>query len=148
MNLQKIEFPCLVGMDIGIIRIENEKSLASWLHGFESDDFVYLKHGFNPKLRPKFIITYDGSFREFYPQAECRKWSRCLSWLWDFSKLKCSVELTKQFSAVELKKYLKRNITSLDRHFSQAMRLYKVLKTYEQTQPLSVAQLQEIIQKV
>jgi hypothetical protein len=148
MNFSKIEYPCLVGMDVGICKVMNEKSLTNWLHGFESDDIAFLKHGFNTKLRAKFIITYNGLFQEFHPQTECRKWSKLLSWLFDLSKLKCNVEHTKHFSAAELRNYVKRNITSLDKHFSQAMRLYKFLKTYEQTQPLSVAQLQEIIQKV
>ena len=148
MNFQNIEFPCLLGSDIGVIRIKDERDLRNWLHGFEANNIAYLKHGYNPKLRPKFLITCDGTFREFVPKSEQRKWSKYLFWLWDFSKIKCNVELNIGFSSEELHQYLQRNITSLDKHFSQAMRLYKVLKSYEPTEPLTVEQLCEIIKKV
>jgi hypothetical protein len=141
-------YPCILGNDHGVLKIRSSKELKRCIHGFESAERVYIKEGHNEALRPKFLLTSDGLFREFVPLVETRGWSKYIAWLVDLSCLRCSVRVTTDFTSKQLGALIKGNITKLDRHFSGAMRLYKALAAQSNEVPLSKNQIYEIIQKV
>ena len=147
MDFCSIGYPCIVGHMVGVCKVTNINELKHYFHFVNLDNRAFLKEGFNEKLRIRFLITGDGAFREFIPLIEKRKWARAIPWLVE-SKLECEVKVSTHFSRGELSLLIKRNLTSLDRHFPRAMKLYKLLKQGEQNLPLSQEQVSEIIKNV
>jgi hypothetical protein len=141
-------YPAVLGNNHGVLAILGSKELRSWMHGFESAEYAYLKQGHNEALRPRFLLTSDGAFREFVPISETRHWSKYIAWLVDMSRLRCNVKITRELTSDQLSALIKAQITKLDRHFSGAMRLYKALAAQSNELPLTRSQVSEIIQNV
>lgn len=122
-----VEYPCIIGTKHSMLRARSNKDIRHFIKGYKSDSKVLIKDGFTPSMQVKFIIEGSGKFSEFKAFQIHRKWCKPIAFFYDFSILECDVSNYGNLNTSNLVKKIKDNVSSYDRHFPLAMKVYKHL---------------------